>query len=98
MKNLDWYHGVLADEYAGMRKNLPGSTTQSLVRKKGQNLKDQQLAVSAKVQDAIAAMMIKANKKGKSQPFVVDQYYEELAESNPLDYIEAVLRNHPQKK
>jgi len=49
MKNLDWYHGVLADEYAGMRKNLPGSTTQSLVRKKGQNLKDQQLAVSAKV-------------------------------------------------
>lgn len=79
-----------------MRKNLPGSTTQSLVRKKGQNLKDQQLAVSGKVQEAIAAMMSKATKKGKNKPFVVDRYYEDLAERNPLDYIEAVLRNHPQ--
>ena len=39
-KNTDWYAEQLHADYASMRKNLEGSTTGSLVRKKGQNLKD----------------------------------------------------------
>ena len=40
-KNNDWYKEQLDADYAHMRKNLPGSTTQSLVTKKSQNLVDQ---------------------------------------------------------
>lgn len=39
-KNMDWYTDQLNADYAHMRKNLQDSTTESLVKKKGQNLID----------------------------------------------------------
>ncbi len=80
-----------------MRKNLDGSTTGSLVRKKEQNLRDQRADVAFKTQVAIAEMMRKGAggelQKGK---FTLDRTYTKLAEEKPLDFIEAVLAQHPQ--
>lgn len=45
-KNMAWYQNQLDADYASMRKNLEGSTTGSLVRKKGQNLRDQRAEVA----------------------------------------------------
>jgi len=94
---MDWYENQLDNDYASMRKNLDGSTTGSLVRKKGQNLRDQHAERAHKTQLALA----EARKKGSSKDlqkgrFKLDKAYERLAEQNPLEFIDAVLANHPQ--
>lgn len=63
VKNYDWYERQLNEDYASMRKNLEGSTTGSLVRKKGQNLRDQRAEVTFKTQLAIAEMTQKGSSK-----------------------------------
>lgn len=96
-KNSDWYAEQLNSDYAQMRKNLDGSTTGSLVRKKGQNLKDQKAEVINQIKMRQAEMM--KNGGGGNihrERFTLNKSYEKLAEKNPLDFIDAVLANHPQ--
>ena len=79
-----------------MRKNLDGSTTGSLVRKKGQNLRDQRADAGFKAQQAIAEMQ-GGSPNALKRGWTHTKKYENLAEKNPLDFIEAVLANHPQE-
>jgi len=97
-KDMGWYQEQLDADYASMRKNLEGSTTGSLVRKKAQNLRDQQAEIAFRTQVAIAEAMRKGSSKELEKGrFKLDKTYERLAEQNPLDFIEAVLANHPQE-
>lgn len=77
---MDWYHEQLNADYASMRKNLEGSTTGSLVRKKGQNLRDQR-AEQYKTQLAVVEAMKKGSSKDLEKgKFKLDKTYERLAE------------------
>lgn len=77
-----------------MRKNLDGSTTGSLVRKKGQNLRDQRAEAGLRAQQTIAEMQGSPSHSLK-RGFTLDKTYEKLAEKKPLDFIEAVLASQP---
>ncbi len=93
-KNMEWYEAQLTADYSSMRKNLEGSTTGSLVRKKGQNLRDQQAEAVLKAQQLVAEMG-GASPNSLKRGFTLDKTYEKLAEKKPLDFIDAVLANHP---
>ena len=95
-KNTDWYQQQLHSDYAQMRKNLPASTTQSLVTKKSQNLVDQRDEKHYQAELAYAESL----RVGGSQPLMkkhlkMDQKMAKLAQRNPLDFIDAVLAHHP---
>lgn len=94
-KNMDWYAEQLNNDYASMRKNLEGSTTGSLVRKKGQNLRDQRAEAGYRAQQTIAEIQGSPAPHSPTRAFTLDKRYENLAEKKPLDFIEAVLASQP---